>query len=412
MTDINSLLKLIKRGIEIGFNLPRSGTFDDPQEIFGLVNRKKLMQDIYFEVFGNESFTKYIDKCAHKNIDFPDVLIQFVSNHKGFRFSADKFMICSVENESDIYKVIIPLHKENIELFLYGIIPMSEPSRVLDWAEYGFISKSKLSTKESKIHKKFSYSLEKGKNGQKEITAEQYFFLCLLEDAALKSLSKINNIRLDQSKYNRKQIEMVRMWSIMMVDCHSQNYIDIERSEKDISICKDWSTFDSFVNWLAANNMTDQIAFIRSDRMQDFSPDNCIWRTDIDIITESQFVTPERYYWHYYDHQFYSTTSIRKTPITIHGVERPLLDWSAIYNIPGHIIIGRVYSGLKDDDLVTPVVKRTVTYLYKEITIDGTTRTVKEWASVTGIPVNTIISRIRYGWRGADLIAPPRSRNK
>ncbi|WPS85671.1 hypothetical protein SMD22_01040 (plasmid) [Brevibacillus halotolerans] len=412
MTDINVLPKLVNKCIELGFDLPRSGEFENPQDIFELVTRKKLMQDICFEIFGNETFETFLDTINKRYIELTDVEVRFESGQKGFRFSAKKYMICSVENESDIYKVIIPLNKENVELFLYGIVSLSEPSRVLDWAEYGFVSKSKISTKELKIHKKFSYSLEKGKNGKTEITAEQYFFLCLLEDATLKALCKINNIRLKNSNYNRKQIEMLRMWSIMKVDCHSQNYVDIERAEKDISISEEWNTYHSFMNWIVTNSMIDQIAMIRTDRSSDYSPDNCIWKSEIDLETEFELLTADRYYWHYYNHKFYSGASIRKTPITIHGVEKPLLEWSTIYNIPGHIIIGRVYSGLKDDDLVTPVVKEVVTYLYKEITIDGITRTAKEWATVTGIPVNTIISRIRYGWRGSDLITPPRSRNK
>jgi len=59
---------------------------------------------------------------------------------------------------------------------------------------------------------------------------------------------------------------------------------------------------------------------------------------------------------------------------------------------------------------LNPITKKAITYLHQDITINGVTRTTKEWAELVGITPNTIVSRIRYGWYGESLIAPPRKK--
>lgn len=56
------------------------------------------------------------------------------------------------------------------------------------------------------------------------------------------------------------------------------------------------------------------------------------------------------------------------------------------------------YWGLKDEERRRP---RT-----QMIEIDGVTKSTVEWAKISGIPMTTIWSRVRRGWRGPRVIAP------
>lgn len=372
MKDFAELSQMVKRSLEIGMGLPRDP--QEPQDIFELVKRKSEIQKINQFLFKNETFQEYVEKNdLHQAGEFLDVDIRFRSTQKGFRFSASKFMVCTVENESDIYKLVIPLSKENSELYLYGVVSLIEPSRMLEWTEYGFVSKSKLSKKEVRVHNKFAYSLEKGKNGVKEITAQEYFYLCLLEDAALSFFSKINNWRLEKANLNTKQLHLLRIWSVMKTDCYSQNYISISKPSEIVPICEEWEDVKMFMDWAINNGYKDEIVMKRRDLLREYSPSNCYFVSEND----RNFLA-ERYYWHYYNHFFYAASEISKTPVVVNGVERPLLEWAKICNIPGHIIIGRVYSGLSDEDLIAPVIKKPQTSMTKAITIDGVTKSAKE----------------------------------
>jgi hypothetical protein len=388
-------------------DLPRRPT--TPHEIIGLVNRKKIIQKIYQALFDDELFEEYVENYTYdKKIDLYEVDIRVSSTQKGFRFSANKFLVCSVENESDIYKLIIPLNKENTELYLYGIISFMEPTLMLEWLEYGFISKSKQTTKETRIHNKFAYSLEKGKKGEKEITPQEYFYRCLLEDAALLFFTEINNGRIKNTSFNPRDLNLLRIWSIMNIECFSQNTIDIVKPTKRILIDKRWERFKSFFDWSINNQLEDSISMRRIDTSSDYSPINCTWVSKVNKNKDIISFSAERYYWHYFDHFYYPTSRIRLTPIIIFGEKTSLIELSAKYKIPGHIIMGRVYSGLKDGDLITPVIKEPATRIYSSITIDGVTKSPKEWSELSGVPVNTIISRLRYEWTGAKLLKPSR----
>jgi hypothetical protein len=44
----------------------------------------------------------------------------------------------------------------------------------------------------------------------------------------------------------------------------------------------------------------------------------------------------------------------------------------------------------------------------KDLTIDGVTKTVKEWADQYGLPTRVIRERMELGWSGVEVLAPVR----
>lgn len=401
----NEVSAMAKKVLEIGTMLPRSGCFDESLDIINLVTRKSLITSIYKYLFGSETFEKYTLNSNMDWVEFGDVHVYFEKNQKGFRFNkCSNYMVCLTETDTDIYKIIIPLFADNNELFLYGLLGLSEPTFMLEWSEYGFVIENKNTNKENRIHLKFSYSIEKGKNNvDKDISPQEYFVLSRLEDAALKVLSEINNDRLMNSGKLTQDFELLRIWSNMQIECYSANEIDIKKPARPIEIAPEWETFEGFKSWSYNNGFESEKLLIRSNHTIDFSPVNCSWGY-------KWLISPQRYYWHYFNHQYYSAIELSMTTVSIHGETKSIMEWSEISDIPTHVIMGRVYSGLKDDALLAPMTTQSVTYLNQEIEIDGEIKTAKEWATQYNITPNTIASRIRYGWTGKDLIAPPRSK--
>ncbi len=407
--NITNLTQLATLCINQGFELPRAGCFTESQHVFTLVERKKNVQALYKEIFSSEAFEAFmseIDEGVEDYISykFHDVNISLESYQKGFRFSnrTKLFLNFIIENETDMYKLVIPLHHENSELYLFGILPLAEPSRFLDWSEYGFISKSKVSTKETRVHLKFSYTYRNQQT--KDISPQEYFFLVRLEDVALQVFSTINHRRLKMVRgRNLIEIDLLRNWCKMKVDQQSKNEIDYMKPAHKIEIDESWDSFESFSSWAMQNGYEEEVLISRISENDSFTPENCNWTGEINSLVE-------RYYWHYFDNTYYPKSQLMNMEIVINGESKSFRSWEAITGIPSAILTGRYFSGYRDDDLLIPVERKEIAFLCQEIKINGVTRTTKEWAELAGITSATIISRLQYGWRGEDLIAPTKKK--
>ncbi|MBP1938528.1 hypothetical protein [Paenibacillus sediminis] len=406
--NIANIAQLATLCMNQGFELPRSGCFHASQNVFTLVERKTNIQAIYKDIFGSEPFDDFISKIDESvdeyiNFKFNDVQISLESAQRGFRFSnrTKLFLNFVIENETDLYQLVVPLHHENSELYVFGILPLAEPSRFLDWCEFGFISKSKVSTKETRVHLRFSYTYRIKET--KDISPQEYFFLARLEDVILQVFSAINHRRLKAVQGNSIQIDLLRNWCKMKVEQYAKNEIDRIKPTHKIELDESWNTFESFSSWAMQNGYEEELLISRNNEDDSFTPETCIWDGDINSLVE-------RYYWHYFDNTYYSKSSLIDMKVTIKGESKTFRSWQDSTGIPSHIFTGRYFSGLREDDLLAPVEKEAIKFLNQEITINGMIRTVKEWAELAGITPATIISRLQYGWRGEDIIVPTRKK--
>ncbi|WCF11579.1 hypothetical protein NDS46_29985 (plasmid) [Paenibacillus thiaminolyticus] len=408
LIDFKDIEILIEKCIITGFELPRSGFFSNTNDVINLVRRKKRLEELYKLIFGNESFDNYIQGQLESTYNFggyhvDGVQVKFTNKQKGFRFNKCKnYMICTTETETELYELIVPFN-ENTELYLYGIFALAEGSRLLDWSEYGFISKNKLTNRITKVHMNFSYSLQKGKNNKdKDISAQDYFVLGGMQEVVLEVFSNINNDRIKKLALSQVELELLRIWSIMHVNCDSRNNIHFQKPKRPISVA--WQDYTSFKEWALNKGFKLGLMLTRLDYQGDYKEANCRWE-------EKASFFPDRYFWHYYNNMYYPKED-PSIPITINGETKKILEWAEIYNLSVHVIIGRMYSGLNGEELVAPTGTRPVTYWNRPITIEGVTKSAKEWAKQYGISPNTIASRMRYGWTGKDLIAPPQGKKQ
>lgn len=106
----------------------------------------------------------------------------------------------------------------------------------------------------------------------------------------------------------------------------------------------------------------------------------------------------------------------KKVKINISGEEKTIKEWSNTSGVPEAIIRMRIKYGLKGKKLLQPTREKAKAsekkYTHREFTIGDTTKTLKDWSIHTGITLNTLISRVRSGRTGYDLIAPIDNRGR
>lgn len=387
--------------------LPVAGHFSS-KDILSLISRKIRIEKIYKSIFKSNPFTDFVKGHSDWKSSYADIELSFrpFSSDTPFRFmkKTEWMLVCSLAHNNSVYELIIPLHSEHSELFLFGIVALSEPGSMLEWSE-AFLHIKNIETKKgNKIHLNFSANRNKLSQINRVISFR-------LEDAALIAFSEINRLHLaeylkKEPTIDQNQIDLLLSWSLMQMSIRS----DKANINQNSSSCLSELNFDSFSSWARNNGHKKGYCIQRIDSTQAYYPDNCIW-SDIDEETAL-----ERRYYPIFGKSGYagyrSRHSLMKENVTIKGVTRTALEWEQQSGVPAMIIESRICMGFHEDDLLLPVRKKSIELVNKMLTITGITRSAKEWAEVSGISLKTIVSRIRYGWDECDILIPPEGKGK
>jgi len=90
--------------------------------------------------------------------------------------------------------------------------------------------------------------------------------------------------------------------------------------------------------------------------------------------------------------------------VTINGVTKPLAQWAEELRINRNTLYKRFYKGLRGQDLIGDIDKKCSCHYLNVITINGINHTIKEWSKITGINENTLQSRKNRGITGEDFL--------
>lgn len=407
MFNLDEIIKNIQICQEESDELPNAGHFTS-KNIISLLNRKIRIEKTYKSIFNSNSFIDFVKNHSDWNSSYADIDLSFrpYSTETPFRFKkkTEWMLVCSLESDNSIYELIIPLHSEQTELFLYGIVALSEPGNMLEWSE-AFLNVKNLETnKEVKMHLNVSEKRAK-------LTQLHRVLSFRLEDAALLAFAEINRLHVaeylkKESTINQIQIDMLLSWSVLQMSVKSDKTKKNQISSSSILNLD----FYNFSDWALANGYTKGSCIERIDPNQMYTPDNCIW-TEI-----NEDVALGRRYYPIYgksDYEGYrSRYSLMKEVVTIQGVTRTILEWERQTGVPALIIDGRIRLGVPENAILFPVRKKAFELANKMLTITGITRSAKEWAEISGISLKTIISRIRYGWDDCDMLLPPEGKGK
>ena len=95
--------------------------------------------------------------------------------------------------------------------------------------------------------------------------------------------------------------------------------------------------------------------------------------------------------------------------LTVNGVTKTFMEWSMDTGIPYETIRARVRQyDWSPERAVTEPAKEGPRSHTELITVDGVTRTIKEWSQLYGIPVRLIRLRINNsGWSAEDAVSKP-----
>lgn len=191
-------------------------------------------------------------------------------------------------------------------------------------------------------------------------------------------------------KHGMCKTRIYHIWIRMKDRCNNPKTKDYQYyGAKGIKVCDEWSNnFLSFYNWSIENNYNDTLTIDRIDGSKGYSPDNCRW---ISIRAQQR-------------------NRIDNIPLTINGVTKIEVEWAEEYNIDPHIFRRRLKLGWDPIDALTIPIdsKEKVNWKQSQLTIDGETKLLSEWAKIYNINPNTLRSRVRLlGWDLKDALTIP-----
>ena len=191
-------------------------------------------------------------------------------------------------------------------------------------------------------------------------------------------------------KHGMCKTRIYHIWIRMKDRCNNPKTKDYQYyGAKGIKVCDEWSNnFLSFYNWSIENNYNDTLTIDRIDGSKGYSPDNCRW---ISIRAQQR-------------------NRIDNIPLTINGVTKIEVEWAEEYNIDPRIFRRRLKLGWDPIDALTIPIdsKEKVNWKQSQLTIDGETKLLSEWAKIYNINPNTLRSRVRLlGWDLKDALTIP-----
>lgn len=190
-------------------------------------------------------------------------------------------------------------------------------------------------------------------------------------------------------KHGMTGTPIYRRWSHMKERCNRPSNIGYkDYGGRGITVCEEWQNdFVAFYEWSIANGYADNLQLDRRDNSKGYSPDNC------------RYVEPKVNYNNKRDN----------TIVNYNGVTRTAAEWSRKIGVSAETFLNRIYSDTYDiSEVLIPAVNGHVgADRYRFITINDETRSIREWARISGLSHSTIRYRLAKGITGEALIAPP-----
>jgi hypothetical protein len=82
--------------------------------------------------------------------------------------------------------------------------------------------------------------------------------------------------------HRQKGTRLYRIWSAMKERCRRPKNIAFHRyGGRGITYCKEWESFEPFMEWAQVNGYQDNLELDRRENELGYSPDNCRWVTHI-----------------------------------------------------------------------------------------------------------------------------------
>ncbi len=169
-----------------------------------------------------------------------------------------------------------------------------------------------------------------------------------------------------------------RTWRGMLGRCYNESEPGYQAyGGRGITVCERWLTFANF-----HADMGDPPAGLSLDRVDNdagYSPENCRWA----------------------DRKVQARNRRSSLNVTIAGETKTMAEWledRGIKSADGTQWYSRLYAGRDPQEALNTPMRELVPYETRQITINGVTKGLQEWATENGISRDAAYYRIRRGW--------------
>ena len=184
---------------------------------------------------------------------------------------------------------------------------------------------------------------------------------------------------------------LYQIWAGMVERCYKEySRVYSHYGGRGIKVCDEWRhNFYVFEKWAYDNGYREYLTLDRINNDGDYSPDNCRWATQLEQMRNTS----------------------KSIFVEIDGEVKPLVEWAESANLNPTTVRVRYHKGDRGKRLLRPLKKEPKPKRnLRRFTIDGISKTAREWSAEIGVDVSTFNVRYRNGDRGADLIRPPKTK--
>ena len=187
------------------------------------------------------------------------------------------------------------------------------------------------------------------------------------------------NQAINATKHGLSKTRAYKVFYGMKQRCYNERNTEfIHYGKRGITICDEWmNDFVKFYEWLIANGWDEskngyEQSIDRIDVNGHYCPENC----RIIPMNEQYFNRTDTHY------------------ITIDGLTKTIKEWSDISGVSMTVINARInkFAWNKKEAVFTPA--RKMRKRTGDITYKGETHSLSDWSKITGIPIQTLSSRI------------------
>ncbi|MGM1361119.1 hypothetical protein ACS2B2_25685 [Bacillus cereus group sp. BceL297] len=190
---------------------------------------------------------------------------------------------------------------------------------------------------------------------------------------------------ISKGKHQKYNTRLYKIWIGMKHRCFQEdNKAYHHYGGRGITVCEEWSDFQSFYDWSMKNGYSDELSIDRVDVNGDYEPGNCEWVTTTDQANNKR-------------------TNIN---ITLNGEKKTMTEWAHFFEVNPVTVSQRYRRGIRGIELFEEAEHKS-SPIYIEI--NNEIRTLRDWEKITGVSRGTIRERLNKGLIGEELISKEKS---
>ena len=179
-------------------------------------------------------------------------------------------------------------------------------------------------------------------------------------------------------------------WYNMIQRCTNRNNTHYDRyGGRGITVCDRWRHYPFFLEDMGSKP-SDKHTIERINNDGNYEPGNCRWATRAEQ----------------------SRNTAQNRMVTYLGETLTLTEWAERLGVQQKVLAHRLDRGWPLERALTKPANRAISVTTKQITHNGQTKTISQWAECLGVNRTALSSRIRLGWDVERALTQPFRRRR